>query len=443
MPAKRALIVDDSKSARFFLSRMLKAHDLEVDAAESAEEALEYLSAHRPDVIFMDHLMPGMDGFQAVRVIKDNPRTATIPIMMYTSQRGELYVGQARALGAVGVLPKEIQPVEVSRVLESLHLVPAAGRAAAAAGGEAASAPDAREVSEVDANLRAFLERLFEQQTETFKRELLDGYEAVARRVAEEIKEEDAQNGEPPPVRAELLPPPDRTIRPVATLIAIGALVFLSLLFFGLYFESEQRWMNLREQNAELAAALEDQQIAATTESIALEGSLREQRDLTGNADARMLEAIEWSVNQAGAVGPDEIALNDQRLDLLQGLVERLLAVGFSGVVRLETHAGRFCLVGNAADGYALPPADLPAASCDVQGNPGMETGERSSIAFANFLAGTDELTGGEIAIEVVPFGVEAPLVEYPQPATGVTAGEWNRIASLNNRVRFELSEDR
>ena len=65
----------------------------------------------------MDHLMPGMDGFQAVQAIKNNPRTATIPIMMYTSQEGELYLGQARALGAVGVLPKQIKQADVSKVL--------------------------------------------------------------------------------------------------------------------------------------------------------------------------------------------------------------------------------------------------------------------------------------------------------------------------------------
>ena len=98
---KSALIVDDSKSARVVLKRMLEVHELDVDTAESAESALEYLNDHRPDVIFMDHMMPGMDGFEAVTAIKNNPDTATIPIMMYTSQQGELYVGQARALGAV------------------------------------------------------------------------------------------------------------------------------------------------------------------------------------------------------------------------------------------------------------------------------------------------------------------------------------------------------
>src|ERR1700733_1212826 len=124
MGQKRALVVDDSKSARVILSRMLEKYDIEVDMAESAEQAIEYLKHGRPDAIFMDHLMPGMDGLQAVKAIKSNPQTATIPIMMYTSQEGELYVGQARALGAMGVLPKQVRPVDVSKVLYELHLLP-------------------------------------------------------------------------------------------------------------------------------------------------------------------------------------------------------------------------------------------------------------------------------------------------------------------------------
>ncbi len=124
MARKSALVVDDSKSARVILSRMLEKYDIEVDMAESAEQAIEYLKGNRPDAIFMDHLMPGMDGLQAVQAIKGNPQTAMIPIMMYTSQEGELYVGQARALGAMGVLPKQVRPVDVSKVLYELHLLP-------------------------------------------------------------------------------------------------------------------------------------------------------------------------------------------------------------------------------------------------------------------------------------------------------------------------------
>jgi len=123
MSAKRALVVDDSKSARAFLSRILERHEIAVDAADSAEAAIDYLTRHKPDVIFMDHMMPGMDGFQAVQSIKNNPRTSTIPILMYTSQEGDLYLGQARALGAEGVLPKQIKQADVTKMLYQLQLV--------------------------------------------------------------------------------------------------------------------------------------------------------------------------------------------------------------------------------------------------------------------------------------------------------------------------------
>src|SRR5687768_2899785 len=123
MSSKRALVVDDSKSARAFLSRILERHEITVDAADSAEAAIDYLTRTKPDVIFMDHLMPGMDGFQAVQTIKNNPRTAAIPILMYTSQEGDLYLGQARALGAEGVLPKQIKQADVTRMLFQLRLV--------------------------------------------------------------------------------------------------------------------------------------------------------------------------------------------------------------------------------------------------------------------------------------------------------------------------------
>jgi CheY-like chemotaxis protein len=123
MSSKRALVVDDSKSARAFLSRILERHEITVDAAESAEAAIDYLTRTRPDVIFMDHMMPGMDGFQAVQSIKNNPRTAAIPILMYTSQEGDLYLGQARALGAEGVLPKQIKQADVTKMLFQLQLV--------------------------------------------------------------------------------------------------------------------------------------------------------------------------------------------------------------------------------------------------------------------------------------------------------------------------------
>ena len=73
MSKKKALLVDDSKSARFFLRNMLQKSDIKVDMVESGEAALDFLKQkeNQPDVIFMDHLMPGIDGFEIRNAVSD------------------------------------------------------------------------------------------------------------------------------------------------------------------------------------------------------------------------------------------------------------------------------------------------------------------------------------------------------------------------------------
>ncbi|MCZ6687904.1 MAG: response regulator, partial [Gammaproteobacteria bacterium] len=125
----KALVVDDSTSARAVLAQQLRDQQIEVDAVDSGEAALRYLEEQHPDVIFMDHLLPGMDGFEALRAIKENPETCNIPVLMYTSKRGEVYLNQVRELGAAGVLPKGNKPIQVSKVLRSLRLASPHGTA--------------------------------------------------------------------------------------------------------------------------------------------------------------------------------------------------------------------------------------------------------------------------------------------------------------------------
>lgn len=146
MVSKRVLIVDDSRSARHVLKRQLRQHGITVDEVESAEDALQYLLYNTPHAIFMDHMMPGMDGLQAVRVIKGNPATGLIPILMFTSKEGgEVYLNQARALGAAGVLPKQIESSDLEAVLDSLQLLDAAE---SEAGSEAGTRPDSQTAGE-------------------------------------------------------------------------------------------------------------------------------------------------------------------------------------------------------------------------------------------------------------------------------------------------------
>jgi len=120
MPVKHALLVDDSKSARLVLRRLLEKNKMDVDLAESAEEALDYLKDHKPDVIFMDHMMPGMDGLEAAKLINDNPDTTTIPVIMCTSKEGEAFTSDAKAHGAMDVICKPPSPDAVSQVLSIL-----------------------------------------------------------------------------------------------------------------------------------------------------------------------------------------------------------------------------------------------------------------------------------------------------------------------------------
>ncbi len=121
MPVRHILVVDDSKSARLMLRKMLQGFNLTVDTVDSAEEALDYLRGRQPDAIFMDHTMPGMDGLAAVRRIRGDPANDWIPIAMYTSKDEAGYVDEARAAGAVGVLLKPAMPEILSALLERMH----------------------------------------------------------------------------------------------------------------------------------------------------------------------------------------------------------------------------------------------------------------------------------------------------------------------------------
>jgi CheY-like chemotaxis protein len=90
------------------LTKILRKMDVHCEQASSGEDALSQLSWYRPNFIFLDHLMPGMDGFETLKAIKNNPETKNIPVIMYTSQHAHKYYEEAHALGAAGVISKQI-----------------------------------------------------------------------------------------------------------------------------------------------------------------------------------------------------------------------------------------------------------------------------------------------------------------------------------------------
>lgn len=130
MNTKTALVVDDSKSARFALRRFLEGHQYRVETAEGAEQCFASLRTLRPDVVFLDHVMPGIDGFAALRQIKADPATAGLRVVICSSNEGTEFEAQARQCGAAGVLQKPPSAEQLARILDNLQKTVAAPVAA-------------------------------------------------------------------------------------------------------------------------------------------------------------------------------------------------------------------------------------------------------------------------------------------------------------------------
>jgi CheY-like chemotaxis protein len=440
MARKRALVVDDSKSARVILSRMLEKYDIEVDMAESAEQAIEYLKSNRPDAIFMDHLMPGMDGLQAVQAIKSNPQTAMIPIMMYTSQEGELYVGQARALGAMGVLPKQVRPVDVSKVLYELHLLPDRRDRAepALAPVELEGGTPVERAPAVSADWGRRLESTVKEQAVDVRRFIVASLDSFASRIVSDVRDSI------PAPTLEFPPAPVRAARPVwpwAAGLAAACLIAASfaanwLIARDELAKSQAESAGLTSANAELQRARLDLSASVKELTAALATATAGNVAAAGTAGAGS-SGIALRVEQ---VPYGEIPFDRGRLDVLRDLLTKLQAQGFHGIVKITSLSGLFCLAGNATDGYAPAGASLSASKCDVVGNPFEESlsgQQRQSLAFANLIAGVRQRTAGSITVAIENAGSARPSVPYPARVESLTAGEWNRAAAANNRVEF------
>ena len=112
------LIVDDSPTEQHVMSRVLEKNGIETLVASDGEEAIAIAEQNLPDLILMDVVMPGMNGFQATRRLTRNPVTAEIPVVMITSKDQESDRVWGLRQGAVEYLTK---PVEDSELLAAVR----------------------------------------------------------------------------------------------------------------------------------------------------------------------------------------------------------------------------------------------------------------------------------------------------------------------------------
>lgn len=112
---RHILAVDDEEDVRLLVTTILAQAGYQVETASSGREALASIQRSRPALVIMDIVMPGLDGFQVVKTLRNNAGTADLPIVMLTVKASAEYVRRAMALKISGYL---VKPVDAEKLLE-------------------------------------------------------------------------------------------------------------------------------------------------------------------------------------------------------------------------------------------------------------------------------------------------------------------------------------
>jgi CheY-like chemotaxis protein len=371
----RALVVDDSQIARYMLSGQLADLGFKVDVSDSAENALARLERGLPDVVFMDHLLPGIDGLEAVRRLRGQTRTASLPIIMYTSQDGEGYVDRARDAGANDIYTKTSDEIRLAVILRRLDLLPKAVNEQAARSSVTAinrphrptAVPASGPVKQkkiTKTDLAKLLEPSLETHHAKLRKELLAEF-AILENYEERMRHDlfarmDVLMGHTTD-QIEQAFGKDRearhTRRGSDRVRGLG-LAAMVLVCFGLSFAMNWNMSSKLEQSiAEQETAYRMFEISAQTQS-ALRKELADAWTMAASSDAAV---IEYANSQpADALLPDP----QPESGVATALVNELQSMGILGPVRVETSAGSFCVTATAS-GYRIEGANVALKDCE------------------------------------------------------------------------------
>lgn len=481
---RRALIVDDSKTAQVRLKKMLNRYDLVVDLAISGEDALAYLSHRIPVVIFMDHSMDGMDGFEALKVIKSNPNTAMIPVIMYTAQKGEAYVGQARALGALDTLSKDIiRPSSLERVLATLKIDP---MGATESPEDVSDTPDisksaettdafneqtttqeihttqempaiqdedvpetpfgnpVEEENQIKVDFEEFREqisRLFELNISEVHHKIEENTERVLNKFAEETeKSSEAQNAQadvPPLVVEEEVRAERNRIGIVSTSLLI--LILCSLIYLVWNQQQMRLLVGTKIVSTESAPSLINNPNIAPSDSSSEILMLREDISRLEDQQERLYDAMTWILDTDLNFAFNRPPLGESLVSKLSSLTYMLENAEYHGVIQINIHLGNFCLKSGEDGMWVLASPETPIANCVMLNSLDIDrvASDYLSLEYMNFEQTNDPIVNGDISIELNFIGMAEPRRNYPGP--GADAGTWNAVAGSNNRVSLSF----
>jgi twitching motility two-component system response regulator PilH len=117
MPIKKILIVDDSPTERLVLSETLIRNGYQVITAENGEDGVEKARTHQPNLVIMDVVMPGLNGYQATRTLTRDETTKHIPVIVCTSKGQETDRIWGLRQGAVDYV---VKPVDAEELLSKI-----------------------------------------------------------------------------------------------------------------------------------------------------------------------------------------------------------------------------------------------------------------------------------------------------------------------------------
>src|ERR1700730_2617326 len=121
----RIMVVDDDKEVQEIVTFALRRNGFEVEVASNGQQLQDMLAAHTPDLIILDVMMPGLDGYQIFGNLRKNAKTQHVPVIIMTAHAEDIYQRISIDLGAAVHITKPFHPLElVGRVQGLLQPIP-------------------------------------------------------------------------------------------------------------------------------------------------------------------------------------------------------------------------------------------------------------------------------------------------------------------------------
>ena len=469
---KRALIVDDSKTAQVRLRKMLERYNLDVEIAFSAEEALGLLGYKDVDVLFLDHHMEGMDGLEALKIIKANPGTAMVPVIMYTAESGDVYVSQARALGAIdilskdimeessienvlaglGVLPKEIGEMENTQVTQSISSqavninemsananvfhIPSGPR-------EPSSQQTLGQIQHSLDRMKGELNRSFDIHLSDVRNQIAENGGYVVQRLSAELRQNDKRkvndnDATLSAISAELSWQWSRSKNSFNWLMSLFGITVIVFAVMGYFlFLANTKVENIQQSYTELLTYLQNQNSLIETQIA--NSNIQQPAVPTSNTslNTRLLNLLSSAMDGDIVFEYGQQPLGKTQIDQISALVTQLNNAGYKGRILLDIHMGNFCLQEAAANTFQISNDDQSVINCVYYQNilTDANTNDFISINYTNYEQTEAAIQNGNILLVVDYKSFTKPLINYPSLASNPSSAEWNNVARKNNRI--------